>query len=200
MTGAPSPASTSTVRPALTSGPTGREGSGSRRGRLVVVLLVAALLVLIRTFVAEPLRIPSESMSPTLVPGEHVLAEKVSRLGREWQRGDLVAFHSPATSQLLVKRVVGVGGDTVGIRDGRLFVNNERVQEPYVDPDLIDSVYYGPVHVPDGEVLVMGDNRANSVDSRTFGTVPTSDIESRVVAVLWPPSHMSLIKNHWSQR
>lgn len=155
---------------------------------------------MLRAFVVEPLQIPSASMSPTLRPGQHVLAEKVTRHSRPWQRGDVVVFDSPVDGELLVKRVVGVAGDTVAIRDGRLVVDGERIHEAYADPDRIDSVYFGPVDVPSGEVLVMGDNRGNSLDSRAFGPIPTSEIQGRVVAVVWPPADLRRIPTVWDQR
>jgi signal peptidase I len=172
-----------------------RPGTRRRRRGTAAALAVVLLLLVLRAWVAEPLRIPSASMSPTLRPGEHVLAEKVSSHVRSWHRGDVVVFASPVDGELLVKRVVGIGGDLVGLEDGLLVVNGRRIDEPYTDPDALDSVYYGPVRVPAGEVLVMGDNRDNSVDSRKFGPVPTSQIEGRVAAVLWPPDQAHLIDN-----
>ena len=160
-----------------------------RRTTLSTLAVVAVLLIPIRLWVAEPLRIVTASMEPTLTPGEHVLAWKLPALEPPLHRGDLVAFeHGPGP--LYVKRVVGVGGDRVALRDGRLFVNGRAVREEYAAPDRIDSVYFGPVVVPDGKVFVMGDNRANSWDSRAFGPVARDDLRGRVVAVLWPPSKL----------
>jgi signal peptidase I len=155
---------------------------------------VLVALVLVRAFVVEPMRIPSSSMAPSLRPGEHVVTEKVTRWWRPWQHGDVIALDSPADGELLVKRVVGLPGEQVGIRDGHLVVDGHRVPEAYTDPDAIDSVFYGPVRVPDGAVLVMGDDRANSVDSRDFGPVLEGDIVGRVVGVLWPPSHAGPVR------
>ena len=87
----------------------------------------------------------------------------------------------------MLKRVVGVGGDVVDIRDAILFVNNMEVKEPYVDHVLIDALYYGPVTVSAGAVLVMGDNRADSIDSRAYGEVPFRDVTGTVLARIWPP-------------
>jgi signal peptidase I len=154
-------------------------------GIAVGVALIAAL-VIVRIFVAEPFRIPSESMAPTLKPGDQALVNKLS--GHEPERGQLVAFHSPRNGgEVLLKRVVAVGGDTVGLEDGVLVVDGRHVREPFVDHKAIDSVYFGPVKVRPGTVFVMGDNRANSEDSRDFGAVRTSSIIGRAVARVWPP-------------
>lgn len=156
------------------------------RGWVLAALSVLAVVFVVRAGVAQPLRVATHSMEPTLGPGEHVLASTLDRLDGHWQRGDVVAFRRPGDDRLLVKRIVGLGGDTVAIRDGRLVVNGERVAEPYADPARIDSVFYGPVRVPAGEVLVLGDNRRSSQDSRSFGPVPVSALEGRIVAVVWP--------------
>lgn len=181
------------------SAPSGM-ASASRLRRLPVWGALLATVLAVRAWAVEPLRIPSSSMAPTLLPGEHVLAEKVSRhLGR-WNLGDLVVFTDPANGDLALKRLVGRGGDRVEIRDGRLLVNGRRVAERYVDHPTVDSVYYGPVVVPPGEVLVLGDNRAASEDSRQFGTVPAEELQGRVVGVVWPPTAARLMaKEGWRQ-
>jgi len=153
---------------------------------LTVVLVLAFALLAAKELVAEPMRIRTASMSPTLVAGDHVLADKVSRRDGGWRRGDVAAFRRTPHGEVLVKRIVALAGDTVGIRDGRLFVNGRRVTEPYTDASQIDSVYFGPVHVPAAHVFVLGDHRANSRDSRVFGPVPTSALMSRIDAVIWP--------------
>jgi signal peptidase I len=154
-------------------------------GVAVGVALLAAL-VLVRIFVAEPFRIPSESMEPTLRPGDQALV--VKREGHSPKRGELVAFHSPRGGEIMLKRVVAVSGDTVGLEDGVLVVNGRQVAEPFVNHKAIDSVYFGPVRVKAGTFFAMGDNRANSEDSRDFGAVRESSIIGRAVARVWPPS------------
>jgi len=151
-------------------------------GTLVLVLLVVQLPV--RMFVAEPLAVRSESMAPTFEVGDRVLSWKAGADGHAWSRGDIVAFHH--RGQVWVKRIVALGGDTVSLRDGRLFVDGNRVDESYADPRRIDSVYFGPVRVPAGTVFVLGDNRGDSVDSRRFGPVRVGQIEGQVVATFWP--------------
>jgi signal peptidase I len=165
--------------------------SERRRNAPLVLGVVAVLAVLaLRAFVAEPFRIPSESMAPALHPGDQALVTKVGTPAR----GDLVAFHAPRTGEILLKRVVAVGGDTVGLEDGVLVVDGRQVREPYTDPDAIDSVYFGPVKVRPGTIFVMGDNRANSDDSRDFGAVPTDRIIGRAVARVWPPSRWGTLR------
>jgi signal peptidase I len=167
-----------------------RPAATARRRRpsgIAVGFALVATLVVVRIFVAEPFRIPSASMEPTLDPGDQALVDKLS--GHQPKRGQLVAFHSPRNGgEILLKRVVAVGGDTVGLEDGVLVVDGRQVREPFVNHKAIDSVYFGPVKVRPGTVFVMGDNRANSEDSRDFGAVRTTSIIGRAVARVWPPS------------
>jgi signal peptidase I len=156
---------------------------------------LAALVLLVqwplRVWVAEPLVVGTSSMVPTLDPGERVLTWKVGAGHEAWHRGEVVSLRHDG--QIWLKRIVAVGGDLVGLRDGRLVVNRHVVTEPWSDPEQIDSVYFGPVRVPAGSVFVMGDNRGNSEDSRDFGPVPDSEITGRVVAVVWP--HVATVES-----
>ena len=154
---------------------------------LLTFLAVAAVLLLgVREFVAEPFRIPSASMAPTLRAGDHVVVDKLAfRIG-DAHRGQIAVLHEPSSGDLVLKRIVAVAGDVVGIEDGVLVVNRGRPVEPYADPASIDSEYFGPVTVPAGAVFVLGDNRSNSVDSRDFGVVPVTNLVGRVRARIWP--------------
>ena len=148
-------------------------------------MAVVVLLVLARGFLAEPFRIDSGSMLPTLRAGDRVLVDKRAYRDALPRRGDLVVFHAPRTGDVTLKRAVGLPGDTVAIEDGVLVVNGGRRVEPYADPDAIDSVYFGPVRVPAGAVFVLGDNRADSLDSRSWGVLPHEAILGRARMVLW---------------
>ena len=155
----------------------------SRSWRLPLLVATAVLgVVLLRAYVVEPVRVSSDSMSPTLEQGDVVLVQKVDRTPG---RGDLVTFDSPVDGERNVKRVVGVAGDVVAIRDAVLHVNGRRVEEPYVDLASIDALYYGPVTVPGGTVLVLGDRRAGSIDSRRFGPLPLESLTGVVLVRLW---------------
>jgi signal peptidase I len=166
-----------------------QEGRRRRPRALVVVLAVVAIALVLRAFVAEPFSIPSDSMSPTLTRGDHVLVDKLAyRGGGEPRAGELVVFHAPGTGDIMLKRVVAVGGQTVGIEDGLLVVDGRKPREPYADADAIDSVFFGPVRVPEGSVFVLGDNRLDSKDSRSLGAVPADEVIGRARARIWPPS------------
>jgi signal peptidase I len=158
----------------------------SRAYLLAAVALVVLIALPVRAYVAEPFAIPSESMAPTLRPGDHVLVEKLSYRFGSPRRGDLVVFRSPDGGALAVKRIVGLAGDRVAIEDGLLAIDGHVQREPYVDHATVDSVFFGPVVVPRGDVFVMGDNRADSHDSRDYGAVPRQSLIGRVLTTLWP--------------
>ena len=151
-------------------------------------LAVILMFGVVRPFVVEPFYVPSGSMEPTLKPGDRVLAAKSAYRFSNPHRGDLVVFKDPRNPEEdLIKRVVGLPGDTVAIRDAVLYINGQREMEPYVDYPMIDATYFGPVKVPAGKVFVMGDNRGNSVDSRSFGPVPEDNLLGKVFMRFWPP-------------
>jgi signal peptidase I len=154
---------------------------------LGLVAVVGALLA-VRLLVLVPFRIPTASMQPTLRPGDHVLVDRLQTP----RRGELAVFRAPGSGLTVLKRIVAVGGDTVAIEDGALYVDGRRRHESYADPKAIDSVYFGPVRVHTGTVFALGDNRADSLDSREFGAVPRSRILGRVVARIWPPARWGL--------
>ncbi len=147
-------------------------------------LLAVAVVVVLGVFVVEPVTVGADSMSPTLERGQRVVIDKATFRFRAPHVGEVVAFHAPTSGTLTVKRVVGVGGDRVAIRDGVLWVNGTAVEESYVQHARVDSVYFGPTTVPAGSVFVMGDNRGESIDSRAFGAVDLSDVVGRVIE-LW---------------
>ena len=163
----------------------------------MVILLVAFALVFgfVKPFVLEAFRVPSESMVPTLEVGDRFLANKFVYRFSEPKKGDVVVFQSvEGGEEDLVKRVVAVAGDEVAVENGVLSVNGEVQDEPYVNkgfPD--DGSFFGPTRVPEGNIFAMGDNRANSRDSRFFGPVPIKNIEGEAFMRFWPPTHMGFL-------
>ena len=169
----------------MTNRPRAARPRPPRSLRPLLVALPVVLLLLTGRFVAEPFAVASSSMTPTLRDGDEVLGEKLWPHLRGLRRDDLVVFRAPGTNTLMVKRVVGLAGDTVALADGGLVVNGRPVPEAYVDLPAVDGVYYGPVTVPAATVFVLGDDRANSVDSRSFGPVARDRVVGRVLTRLW---------------
>jgi signal peptidase I len=160
------------------------EGGRSRVRVAAVVAAVLGAVLLVRGVVAEPRKVASESMEPTLHPGSVVLVDKIGpRLGGV-HRDDVVVFASPQDGRESVKRVVAVAGQHVAIRDAELYVDGKHVDEPQVDHSRIDGLWFGPVTVPDHAVFVLGDARSGSIDSRVYGAVPLGSVHGRV-AMAW---------------
>ena len=153
---------------------------------LVAVLVFVFMFGVVRPFVAEAFRIPSESMAPTLEAGDRVLVNKFAYRFTGPERGDVILFQD-MQDRATIKRVIGLPGDSISVWDGVLRVNGEPRRESYVDYELTDSTFFGPEEIPAGYVFVMGDNRINSEDSRTFGPVPEEDLRGRAFLRLWPP-------------
>lgn len=152
---------------------------------LLIVAAALALALLIQQFLIKPFVIPSDSMVPTLVRGDRVLVNRLTYRFDDPQRGDVVVFASPLSTDDYIKRVVAVGDDTVGVREGRLYVNGEVQAEPYLQDDLM-AEDFAEVMVPQGEYFVMGDNRNNSGDSRVFGPIARDTILGKGFAIYWP--------------
>ena len=188
------------------SDPDGEEGGsrGGRSGRWLIewlaVLVVALVLAIgVRAYVAQMFYIPSGSMLPTLQVGDRIIVDKLSYRLHGVGRGDVVVFRRPPLEQAdysdLVKRVIGLPGDTVSAVGGRVYINGRPLSEPWLpqpNPVTSPSPLPGgfslnhPYHVPSGEYYVMGDNRTDSEDSRYFGPIPRSLIVGKMAFVAWP--------------
>jgi signal peptidase I len=160
----------------------------------MAVLLVVAfgLAMVVKTYVVQPFLIPSGSMERTLLIGDRVLVNKFIYRFRTPQSGDVVVFLSPEDSSVdFIKRVIAVGGQTVEVRDGTVYVDGTPRTEPFVTTTVKDTyTSQRPVTVPPGYVWLMGDNRTNSRDSRFFGPRPVGDLLGQAMCVYWPLDHM----------
>ena len=159
---------------------------------LTLIAIALCLALLIRTFVAEPRYIPSESMVPTLYEGDRLVVEKVSYHFQQPRTGDIVVFQPPAElqrrgyskDQAFIKRVIGVPGEIVSVTNGKVYLNGQPLSEDYIaEPP---NQPFPPVQVPENEFFVMGDNRNNSNDSRYWGFLPKENIIGRAIFRFWP--------------
>jgi signal peptidase I len=156
----------------------------------------------IRSYVAEARYIPSGSMEPTLQINDRLIIEKVSYYFRKPQRGDIVVFNPTKTlraqgvKDAYIKRVIGVPGDRVALQQGGVYINGHRLSEDYVynkptsvefcTPDPESAFLAKPVKIPTGTILVLGDNRTNSLDGRCWGLVAKEDLVGRASFRFWP--------------
>ena len=170
----------------------------SRQGRwalewLVVLGVAVAVAFGVRAYVVQTYFIPSASMEPTLLIGDRILVDKLSYHLHGVGRGDIVVFAKPPrevadpTIKDLVKRVIGLPGDVISSRGGRVYINGKVLPEPWLGRGIV-TTDIRTQKVPPNEYFVMGDNRSDSQDSRFFGPIPRSLIVGRVVLLIWPLS------------
>lgn len=169
--------------------------------KLYSVSLAVALLI--RLLIIEPRYIPSLSMYPTFDIGDQLAVEKVTKLVRPLHRKEVVVFNPPPmfkelmtvtfgedtanqkAKEALIKRIVAVEGDEVEVRDGFVYINGQEQDEPYTAENA--EYQFGPVTVPPGQVLVLGDNRNHSFDGHIWGFLPKENVIGRAVFTYWPP-------------
>jgi signal peptidase I len=177
-----------------------------------LVTIVGAILIVlaIKQWVVNPYRIPSSSMEPTLHCARPASGCEASFSDRVlacrfcyhlWspKRGDIIVFRTPPQAErecgsggVFVKRLIGLPGETWSERNGFVYINGKKLDEPYVHDDRRDVESFGPVKIPEGHYFMMGDNRSGSCDSRRWGTVAKSALIGKVIATYWPPSRISI--------
>lgn len=147
------------------------------------IALIAAIGI--RLFVFELVRVDGDSMKPTLYDGQTLFVEKISLYTGNIQRGDIVIVHYPGRTGAYVKRVVGLAGDTIRVENGYLYVNGEKKEEDYTLERVMNWDTEQTL-VPEGCYYVMGDNRNDSMDSRSIGPIPEDDLIGKALFVIWP--------------
>ena len=170
---------------------------------VVVIACALGVAFLVRTFVVEPFEIPSESMLETIKVGDRILGEKLTYLNGAPETGDIVTFLDPEDPETtLIKRVIATPGQTIDLVDGKVAIDGELIEEPYVQGETFplpssSSTLSEPVSFPytlgEDEYWVMGDNRENSLDSRYFGPIRTEDVTSKAWIVFWPPEDFGVL-------
>lgn len=163
---------------------------------LSIVIIAFILAMILRTFIIEGRIIPSESMVPTLKVGDRVMVNKFIYYFKQPQRGDIIVFAPPDVLQSkddFIKRVIGLPGERVEMKNNRVYINNKPLEEPYLAEPV--NYTYGPVTVPEGSLLVLGDNRNHSFDSHMWNAWMSQDrIKGKAFVIYWPVKEIKLLE------
>jgi signal peptidase I len=161
-------------------------------GWLVVIVIAAVVSVVLRVYVVQTFFVPSASMEPTLQIGDRILVQK---LDFSLQRGAIVVFEhpkrdlEPPLNEDLVKRIIGLPGETIWSKGNTIYINGKPLKEPWLPPGTTLGVPIVKQKIPAGEYFMMGDNRTDSLDSRVWGPIPGSTIIGRVFLIVWRNGH-----------
>lgn len=189
--------------------PAATDGNGRAMLRLVrdvleTLVLTAVIFFVVQTFVAQPFQVQQISMQQTFQSGEYVLVDKLTPRWDAFDRGDVIVFEPPDEWTIertpFIKRVIGVGGDEIELREGVVYVNGAPLQESYTYRDDAGVVEVTEAEstetrwrIPEGSLFVMGDHRRASLDSRAFGPIPVDHVVGRVSLRYWPLSTFGIL-------
>jgi len=165
-------------------------------------VVAAVLAIVIRTFLLGPYKIPTGSMRPTFLEGDRIFVDKISYRFQEPERGDIIVFKYPLNKKKdYVKRLVGLPGDEIEIRNGKLIINQEVMDDPpfgrhyYYNRNDWDYGRAGEtISIPADAYFVLGDNSAQSSDSRNWGFVQSDNLIGKTLCIWWPPKRIKLVK------
>ena len=183
-----------------------RSGVGCLVEVVETLVLTLVIFFVIQNFIAQPYQVQQQSMERTLEPGQYVLVDKLTPRWDPYKRGDVVVFNPPPAwtndPTPFIKRVIGLPGDKVEVRDdGKVYVNGVALEEPYtyknaagVNEPTVPLTDQTSWVIPAGELFVMGDHRQKSADSRAFGPIPESSVVGRAFLRYWPLSTIGIIQ------
>lgn len=168
---------------------------------LETIAFVGSLFIVIYLFIFQPNQVKGASMEPTFQSGDYIITSKITYKFKKVERGDVVVFNSPKNPNIeYIKRIIGLPGDKIEIRNNEVYVNDSILPETYISAktNVWDTGFIKegkPIIVPENYVFVMGDNRPRSSDSREFGPIPISSIVGVVIYRYFPPNKVGIIKN-----
>lgn len=184
--------------------PTNRPKSQKYLKSLITLVIILPLVISVvmgaslRFYIAEARYIPAGSMQPTLEINDRLIVDKITYQFQEPERGDIVVFNPTETlvkqnfKDAFIKRVIGLPGEKVEVKQGQVYINNQPLKESYIADK--PNYQYGPITVPQNEYFVLGDNRNNSYDSHYWGFVPRPNIIGKAIKKFWPPESIGAIK------
>lgn len=153
---------------------------------IVLLIIISVCTILFNTFIAQLAQVNGSSMEPTMQNGQFLVVSKISKISQDYERGDILIFNWEGRH--LIKRLIGLPGETVQMKDNSIYINGEKIED-YIDVEIQDyGILAEPITLKEDEYIFLGDNRNNSIDSRTFGVVKESVIIGRVVCRILPPT------------
>jgi signal peptidase I len=170
---------------------------------LETIVFIGSLFIVMYLFIVQPNQVRGVSMDYTFASGDYIFTSKITYKFRGYQRGDIIVFKSPKNPDIeYIKRIIGLPGDTIVIKDKQVFVNDILIDEPYIADATVlwengFTVNGVPYTVPDGHLYVMGDNRPRSSDSREFGPISFESVVGHVFYRYLPPQKAGWLKNPW---
>ncbi len=171
-----------------------KKTTGAMIWEIVQTLLMAAALYFAIDFCVARVRVENISMEKTFTEGELLMVNRLNYKFNEPQRGDVVIFEAPtAPGKDYIKRMIGLPGDKVVVKDGKLFINDTEIDEPWLHEAIL---YSGEWIVPEGEYFVLGDNRNHSSDSHSWGFVPRKNLIGNAFFCYWPLNHIRVVNSH----
>ena len=179
--------------PAEAPAASGLQHPNMLRDLIETMVLVAVAFLVVNALIGR-FRIEQVSMQPNLHEGEYVIVDKVSYTFRQPERGEIVVLKNPSLGQPdLIKRVIGLPGETIEVRGGRTYINGQPLTEPYLAQPMVGD--FPATQLQANQYFVMGDNRNNSEDSRRFGARPMGDIVGRAWIIYWPPADWQILSH-----
>lgn len=167
---------------------------------LEVIVFAIGIFFFVYLLIMRPHKIKGQSMQPNYPDGEYLLTQKVSYYFHPPQRGDVIVFRPPISNEdEFIKRIIGLPGDKVRVESGRVYINDQLLNESYLDVNLFTSssnfLQEGQEYlIPKGEWIVMGDNRPHSSDSRSWGPITKDEISGKAWFIYWPPNLAGTVK------
>jgi signal peptidase I len=179
------------IPPAEAPAASGLQHPNMLRDLVETMVLVAIAFLVINALIGR-FRIEQVSMQPNLHEGEYVIVDKVSYALRQPERGEIIVLKNPTPSQPdLIKRIIGLPGETIEVRSSQVYINGQPLTEPYIAQPMVNDS--PATQLQAGQYFVMGDNRNNSEDSRRFGARPINDIVGRAWIIYWPPADWQIL-------
>jgi len=164
-----------------------------------LIILGAILYVITSIFLGQLLIVTGDSMYPTLKNDEQIIGEKISLNFKDPERGEIVIFKHPKQNILIIKRIVGIPGETIELVDGKIYIDNKLLEEPYLTNQntkpgkyIKENIEY---KIPENSYLLLGDNRLESADGREWGFLPRENITARAFIVYYPAKSFRIIRN-----